>query len=165
MAGKNGITADGERKVFKDAGRGILVAGKAGMPDEFCRFAFDGWSRSAHATGMTESLQTRPGRSSDRIDRKPVSGHSGLYLRIFSHEDSGFPSVQIAAAIDYFRSIGGDFYTIYNLPGRRVGVVIADVCGKGRKAAAYVSVIQEALLQELNSDSSFRRMAVKSGHS
>jgi len=150
MAGKNGITENRERKVFMDSGRGVLIAGKAGLPDEFCRFAFDGWSRSAHAAEIHQPRQTITGRP-DRIDQKLSSSHSGLYLRIFSDDDAGFPAVQIAAAIEYFRSIGGDFYTIYNLPGRRVGVVIADVCGKGRRAAAYVSVIQAALLQELNS--------------
>jgi sigma-B regulation protein RsbU (phosphoserine phosphatase) len=150
MAGKSGSMVDGERKVFMDTGRGIQITGKAGLPDEFCRFAFDGWSRSAHVAEINESWHSFTDIP-DRIDPKLPSSHSGLYLRIFSHDNSGFPSVQIAAAIDYFRSIGGDFYTIYNLPGRRVGVVIADVCGKGKKAAGYVSVIQAALSQELNS--------------
>lgn len=125
------------------------AAGSARRSDAYCRFSVERESRFIRAAERYQAWrQSQPGH--DQARQNVLTNLSGLYLRIFTDSDSGFPAVQIAAAIDFFRSIGGDFYTIYNLPGRRVGVVIADVCGKDKRAALYVPVIQEALHKEIN---------------
>jgi sigma-B regulation protein RsbU (phosphoserine phosphatase) len=125
------------------------ISGGSRRSGDYCRFSVERESRFIRAAEKYQPWR-RPGAGSQPARHNFLTNLSGLYLRIFSGEDSGFPAVQIAAAIEFFRNIGGDFYTIYNLPGRRVGVVIADVCGKDRHAAAYVPVIQEALHREIN---------------
>jgi len=125
------------------------TVGSGRRSNEYCRFSVERESRFISAAEKYQTWRySGPGYSETR--QNIFTNLSGLYLRIFSDNDSGFPALQIAAAIDFFRNIGGDFYSIYNLPGRRVGVVIADVCGKDKKAAAYVPVIQEALHKEIN---------------
>lgn len=42
-------------------------------------------------------------------------------------------------------SIGGDFYTVFELPGRRACIVLGDVTGKGVEAASVSSAIKTAL--------------------
>ena len=117
---------------------------------DLCRFAVEQESRLSHASKHYKTWQ-QPVVRSEQVRQHMLSSHSGMYLRIFSGDHSKFPAVQIAAAIDFCRNIGGDFYSIYKLPGKRVGVVIADVCGKDKHAAVYVPVIQETLYHEINS--------------
>ena len=81
-----------------------------------------------------------------------LTNRSGIWLQIYAQEQKGLPDLQIAAAIDLFHSIGGDFYSVYNLPGKRVGVVIADVCGKDDWAAGMVEFIRTALYRKIAND-------------
>ena len=40
------------------------------------------------------------------------------------------------------RQVGGDFYDIFKLPNKRLGVIIADVADKGMPAALFMSMIR-----------------------
>ena len=43
------------------------------------------------------------------------------------------------------RQVSGDFYDLFELPGGRVGLVIADVCGKGVGAALFMALIRSLI--------------------
>lgn len=114
----------------------------------YCRILIE---RAAHYYKPAAGKRTwrPPAVYSELAEQKTLTGLSGLQLKIFADDITQYPSVQIAAAIDFFGNTGGDFYTIYNLPGKRIGVIIADVCGKDRHAAAYVPAIQRVFYHEI----------------
>ena len=60
----------------------------------------------------------------------------------------GAPDVEgysVGAAWRFAESLGGDAYEITDLPGGRLGVAIADVCGKGTPAALVMASAQATL--------------------
>lgn len=59
-----------------------------------------------------------------------------------------FPSIQgleVAAAYIPAQQVGGDLYNVFDLGNRRVGVVIADVSGKGISASLLMAICQTHL--------------------
>lgn len=48
-----------------------------------------------------------------------------------------------------FREIGGDYYDVIELPGRRLAVAIGDVMGKGVAAALLVATLKSSVRSEL----------------
>ena len=55
------------------------------------------------------------------------------------------PDFEIAAAMHPAREVGGDFYDVIPLSGGRVGVLVADVSGKGVPAALYMALSRTLL--------------------
>lgn len=55
------------------------------------------------------------------------------------------PRVRVAALLEPARSVGGDFYDCFPLDPRRLGVVIADVSGKGLPAALFMAAVKSQL--------------------
>jgi sigma-B regulation protein RsbU (phosphoserine phosphatase) len=53
-------------------------------------------------------------------------------------EDCGM--LDIAASMNAAKDVGGDFYDFFRLDEDHIGVVIADVCGKGVPAAIFMAV-------------------------
>jgi sigma-B regulation protein RsbU (phosphoserine phosphatase) len=59
-----------------------------------------------------------------------------------------FPAVSgvdLAAAMHPAREVGGDFYDVIPLSGERVGVLVADVSGKGVPSALYMALARTLL--------------------
>ena len=52
---------------------------------------------------------------------------------------------EIAASLQPAREVAGDFYDVFELPGDRVGLVIADVCDKGLGAALFMTLFRSLL--------------------
>jgi serine phosphatase RsbU (regulator of sigma subunit) len=55
------------------------------------------------------------------------------------------PGYKIAAACRPAREVGGDLYDFFVLPDERVGIVVADVSGKGVPAALYMTLTKGLL--------------------
>jgi sigma-B regulation protein RsbU (phosphoserine phosphatase) len=55
------------------------------------------------------------------------------------------PGVEIAATMQPAREVGGDFYDVIPLGGERVGVLVADVSGKGVPSALYMALARTLL--------------------
>jgi sigma-B regulation protein RsbU (phosphoserine phosphatase) len=56
------------------------------------------------------------------------------------------PGLGITALCVPAREVGGDYYDFFHLPGGRLGVLIADVAGKGTSAALYMAELKGLVL-------------------
>ncbi len=55
------------------------------------------------------------------------------------------PGWELDARFKPAREVAGDFYDVFELPGHRVGLVIADVCDKGVGAALFMALIRSLI--------------------
>jgi len=76
--------------------------------------------------------------------------------RMLPKEAPRIPGYEIAATCRPAREVGGDLYDFLTLPNERVGIVVADVSGKGVPAALYMTLTKGLLasLAEYESDPS-----------
>ncbi|HSC27620.1 MAG TPA: SpoIIE family protein phosphatase [Vicinamibacterales bacterium] len=58
----------------------------------------------------------------------------------------GIPGLSVTALCVPAREVGGDYYDFFPLGPQRVGVLIADVSGKGTSAALYMAVLKGIVL-------------------
>ena len=56
------------------------------------------------------------------------------------------PGLTITALCVPAREVGGDYYDLFPLAGDRLGVLIADVSGKGTSAALYMAELKGLML-------------------
>jgi sigma-B regulation protein RsbU (phosphoserine phosphatase) len=56
------------------------------------------------------------------------------------------PGLAVTALCVPAREVGGDYYDLFQLPGDRLGVLIADVAGKGTSAALYMAELKGIVL-------------------
>ncbi len=59
---------------------------------------------------------------------------------------------EIAVSLKSAREVAGDFYDVFELPGSKVGLVIADVCDKGLGAALFMTLFRSLLRAASNID-------------
>ena len=64
---------------------------------------------------------------------------------------------EIAAALMSAREVAGDFYDVFELPDGTIGLVIADVCGKGVGAALFMTLFRSLIRVSANQEY-FERM-------
>jgi serine phosphatase RsbU (regulator of sigma subunit) len=64
---------------------------------------------------------------------------------------------QIAAFIRGAQAVGGDFFDCIELPGGHVGIVVADVCGKGVPAALFVALTRSLVRASSTAPWAFQR--------
>jgi serine phosphatase RsbU (regulator of sigma subunit) len=57
-------------------------------------------------------------------------------------ENPDLPSWEIAAALHPARATSGDFYDFIELPGKKLGLLVADVADKGMAAALYMATFR-----------------------
>ena len=57
-----------------------------------------------------------------------------------------FPGVSVTALCVPAREVGGDYYDFFRVSERRLGVLIADVSGKGTSAALYMAELKGLML-------------------
>ena len=60
--------------------------------------------------------------------------------RVFPPFPEDCDKLDIAASMNAAKDVGGDFYDFFRLDEDHIGVVIADVCGKGVPAAIFMAV-------------------------
>lgn len=59
---------------------------------------------------------------------------------------------EIAASLQPAREVAGDFYDVFELPGGKIGLVIADVCDKGLGAALFMTLFRSFIRSVSNID-------------
>src|SRR5205809_4501339 len=57
-----------------------------------------------------------------------------------------FPGISMTALCVPAREVGGDYYDFFNVGDRQLGVLIADVSGKGTSAALYMAELKGLML-------------------
>jgi len=72
--------------------------------------------------------------------------------------------MSIAALCEPAREVGGDYYDFFDLGAGRLGVLIADVSGKGTSAALYMAELKGIMLALSHSERSPRRLLVNVNH-
>jgi len=55
------------------------------------------------------------------------------------------PGWEMAAFFKPARQVAGDFYDLFELPGGRIGIVVADVCDKGVGAALFMALFRSLI--------------------
>jgi len=58
----------------------------------------------------------------------------------------GMPGLSVTALCVPAREVGGDYYDFFRLSDRRLGILIADVSGKGTSAALYMAELKGLML-------------------
>lgn len=80
----------------------------------------------------------------DRLERE-LSLAGEIQQRVLPTTNPEFPGFEIAASYEPWDRIGGDFYDFIDLPEGNLGIVVADVSGKGIWAALLMFEIRTAL--------------------
>jgi len=99
---------------------------------------------SATLARVLETVERRRQNWQERAEysalKKEVDIAADIQQKILPTEFPVIPEFEFAARMRPAKSMGGDFYDIFALPGNRTGVVVADVSGKGVPAAFYMAV-------------------------
>jgi len=71
------------------------------------------------------------------------------------------PGMTIADLCEPAREVGGDYYDFFALGPRRLGVMVADVSGKGTSAALYMAELKGLMLALTREEESPKRLLVE----
>src|SRR5690606_33087719 len=74
----------------------------------------------------------------DRLEQELLIARH-IQTSLLSSESLRLPGVAIAAACRPAREIGGDYCDFFAIAHRRVGMLVADVSGKGASAGLYMA--------------------------
>ena len=69
-----------------------------------------------------------------------------IQMSLLPHETTSIPGVSVTAVCIPAREVGGDYYDLIPLGERRLGVLVADVSGKGTSAAFYMAELKGLIL-------------------
>ncbi len=86
-------------------------------------------------------------REWQRIKRMEIELEKGREIQqdFLPKEIPNSPHWDIATSFFPAREVSGDFYDVFDLPGGRLGLVIADVCDKGVGSALYMTLIRSLI--------------------
>jgi len=86
-------------------------------------------------------------REWQRIKRMEVELEKGREIQqsFLPSEIPNLSDWDIATSFYPAKEVSGDFYDVFDLPGGRIGLVIADVCDKGVGSALYMTLIRSLI--------------------
>lgn len=93
------------------------------------------YTRAIHNLRLGEELQA----AYDQIDRE-FRIVSDIQCSMLPKRVPRVPGLDIAVHYKTAQRAGGDYYDFFELPGGKLGVLIADVCGHGPSAAVLMAV-------------------------
>ena len=96
--------------------------------------------RTAEVAEKNRLLEEKQARIDDDLKTAQV-----LQASILPTDFSAYPATGIAAFMKPALEVGGDFYDVFPLDNGRLGLVIADVSGKGVAAAFFMAVTRTML--------------------
>ena len=122
--------------------RGALFVARAGAdafaPDDLAAletFAGQAGLSISHADLFADALER------DRLARELTLARE-VQKRLFPQTLPAVAGVQVAAAERPAREVGGDYYDVVGLGADCLGVLVADVSGKGAAAAFYMAMMK-----------------------
>lgn len=135
------------------------VTGILSLQDIEKEYAFD--------DGVVRLLQTLAASMSVALENARLWEQEHLYRQALEREfeigrdiQAGFlpesipqpKGWEIAALLKSAREVAGDFYDVFELPGGKIGLVVADVCDKGLGAALFMTLFRSLLRAAANID-------------
>ena len=112
---------------------------------------------NAYSDSDVQLLQTLAASMSVALENARLWEQEKKYTQALKHEfevgrdiQAGFlPTIlpqpegwEIAASLQPALEVAGDFYDVFELPDRRIGFVIADICDKGLGAALFMTLFR-----------------------
>lgn len=96
---------------------------------------------------MTTSIEALLGekQEKDRLEEE-LRVARRIQMSLLPRGDITVPGVEIAGFCEPAREVGGDYYDVLPLGPGRVGVLVADVAGKGASAALYMAELKGLML-------------------
>ena len=97
-----------------------------------------------HAEKLLQESLTKVQSYSDALDNELEQGRQmqNNFLPSQLPQPEGW---EFAAFFKPARQVAGDFYDVFELPGKQVGLVIADVCDKGVGAALFMALFRSLI--------------------
>lgn len=110
---------------------------------------------------MTSSIEDllRVEREKKRLEDELRIAHD-IQMSLLPQGPLGFPGLSITSVCVPAREVGGDYFDILPIDEHRVGVLIADVSGKGTSAALYMAEMKGLMLALSGNHSSPRELLV-----
>lgn len=109
-------------------------------------------------TGSIEDL-LRVEREKKRLEDELRIAHD-IQMSLLPQGPLDFPGVSITSVCVPAREVGGDYFDILPLDEHRLGVLIADVSGKGTSAALYMAEMKGLMLSLSTNHSSPRDLLI-----
>ena len=102
---------------------------------------------AASFNDMTDRIQTllREQNEKRRLEEELRIARD-IQMSLLPQEPFAVPGMSLAALCAPAREVGGDYYDFLPLPDGRVGLLIADVAGKGTSAALYMAELKGLML-------------------
>ena len=96
---------------------------------------------------MTASIEDLLSQAAEkkRLEEELRIAHE-IQMSLLPQGPLSMPGVSVAALCIPAREVGGDYYDVLPLDDHRVGVLIADVAGKGTSAALYMAELKGLML-------------------
>ena len=88
-----------------------------------------------------QHLEREVRKSRDQLD-KELRGAAEMQRLLLPLQMPAHPAIKFASFYQTSRHAGGDYYDVLQLPGDRIGVLVADVSGHGAPAAIVMSMIR-----------------------
>jgi phosphoserine phosphatase RsbU/P len=96
---------------------------------------------------MTASIEDllRQAAEKKRLEEELRIAHE-IQMSLLPHGPLGIPGLSVTALCVPAREVGGDYYDFLRIDDHRLGVLIADVSGKGTSAALYMAELKGLML-------------------
>jgi sigma-B regulation protein RsbU (phosphoserine phosphatase) len=96
---------------------------------------------------MTASIQTLLGEKAekDRMEEELLVAKR-IQMSLLPRGDVSVAGLDVAGVCEPARQVGGDYYDVLPLEHGRVGILVADVAGKGASAALYMAELKGLML-------------------
>lgn len=111
---------------------------------------------------MTASIQTLLGEKAekDRLEEE-LRVARRIQMSLLPQHDLAVPGLDIVGVCQPAREVGGDYYDVLPLDDGRVGILVADVSGKGPSAALYMAELKGLMLALAARHSSPRALLIE----
>jgi sigma-B regulation protein RsbU (phosphoserine phosphatase) len=102
---------------------------------------------AASFNSMTSSIEDllQQKAEKERLEQELRIARS-IQMSLLPHGSLTFPGVSLSGHCEPAREVGGDYYDFLPLDGTRMGILIADVAGKGTSAALYMAELKGVVL-------------------
>lgn len=102
---------------------------------------------------------------SDVLEKRRLEGEVSIGRRIqrsfLPERDPQIPNFEVAGANDSSELVGGDYYDFIRIADGHLGIVVADVSGKGIPAALIMASFRASLIAEIRNNYSMRTIFAK----